>query len=442
MELINNFLTTIIPFILVLGVIIFVHEMGHLIVAKMFDVRVLAFSLGFGKKLFGFQRGETEYKVSLLPLGGYVRLGGENPDEITDDPREFMNKPRWQRILVYLAGPVMNIVFSILLMTVLFNVGISVFANLSQIPPVVGYVAEGSAGERAGLQVGDRVVEVDGDEIDDWGALAVAVSVNPGEELPLVVERDGERVALTVTPEADESYGRGDLGLVPTSAPEIGQILPGAAADAGLQPEDQVLKFDDVAVLESSQLIELIQRHPGEEVLFTVRRAGQIVEIPVTPADEGGVGRINANVGSTTFQQYPLGQAFVQSVRFNWYITSETLKILGKIVTGQVAAKNAVSGPIEIASMTGDAAEQGPGTLAYLTVIVSLSIAIFNLLPIPLLDGGQITILLIESIRGRDLSLKLKERIQYVGFYFILALMAAVIIMDILKKLPPDLFGG
>ena len=198
--------------------------------AKAFDVRVLAFSLGFGKRLFGFKRGETDYRVSLVPLGGYVRLGGENPDEVSDDPREFLNKPRWQRILVYLAGPAMNVVLSIGIMAVLFAAGTSVSIDPGSLEPVVGAVVDGSPAATAGLEPGDRIVSIGGDEVDDWQDVNMAIVVAPEKPVAITFERNGKDVSATVVPEKVAPYGYGDAGLL---ARGPAPLRPGAARPAG-----------------------------------------------------------------------------------------------------------------------------------------------------------------------------------------------------------------
>lgn len=434
-------LTNILAFIIVLGVIIFVHEAGHLMVAKGFGVRVLAFSLGFGKRLFGFRRGETDYRVSLIPLGGYVRLGGENPEEVSDDPREFLNKPRWQRILVYLAGPAMNVVLAVAVMTALFAGGTEVSLSQDRLEPVVGPVLEDSPGEAAGLQPGDRVVALDSEPIESWQDFSMEVGFSPGEPQRVEVERGGERFTVTLTPEKVEPYGYGYVGLLPFRLPRVVQVVPGEPAEAaGFQPGDEVAMVNGQPVADMREFIEELEANPGTEVLVGVRRDGRTLELPVVPNEVDGQGKIGVVVGY--YVEHTLGQAFIESLRFNWNVTTQTLSILGKIMTREVAAQNAVSGPLDIASFSGEALRAGYKQLLYLMVIISVSIAIFNLLPIPLLDGGQIFLLLVESVRGRDLSLALKERIQYVGFLVIIVLMAAVILMDITKRLPEGFFGG
>ncbi len=436
-----NFLTNALAFVFALGVIIFVHEAGHLLVAKAFDVRVLAFSLGFGKRLVGFKRGETDYRVSIVPLGGYVRLGGENPDEVSDDPREFLNKPRWQRIAVYLAGPAMNVVLSIAIMSVLFSAGASVTVNPGQVKPVVGAVAAGSPAARAGLEAGDRLVRIDGQPVASWQDFAVAVTLAPGKPMALTVRRGTKSLETRLTPEKVEPYGYGDAGVVPLILPRVMQVVPGEPAQAaGFQEGDELVSIDGRPIADQTDFVHYLEKHPGRKVTVGVQRKGRTIKLPVVPKNVDGQGRIGVLIGY--YMRYSPGEAFVQSVAFNWNITTQTIEILGKILTHQVSARNAVSGPIDIASLSGEAARTGIKPLFYLMAVISVSIAIFNLLPIPLLDGGQIFILLVETVRGRDLSLVLKERIQQAGFLVIIVLMAAVILMDISKRLPSGLFGN
>ena len=427
-------------FIFALGIIIFVHEFGHLVMAKLFKMRVLAFSLGFGKRIWGFSRGETDYRVSLIPLGGYVRLGGEEPGEVSDDPHDFMNTPRWQRILVYLAGPAMNILLAIGLIALVLMIGIQV-PSLREIPPVVGLIVDGSPAAVAGLRVGDRILTVDGKAIQRWDDAYFAFMTSPERTLELTVERAGSTVEIAITPSKIPKLEMGETGAYPTFLPRIAQVLPDSpAARAGFEPGDEIVRADGRELAKWQDFVAHIEERPDIEVVVTVLRDERQVELVVTPADEGGKGKIGVLHGY--FQRLPLHLALVESVRFNWDMTRQTLSVLGKIVTGKLAAKSALSGPIEIAALSGAAARSGFKNLLQLMGLISISIAILNLLPIPVLDGGQITILLVESLRRRDLSLQVKERINQVGFVMIVLLMVAVLYFDIIKNVPTDLLPG
>jgi len=432
--------SNIAAFIFALGVIIFVHEAGHLVMAKIFRMRVLAFSLGFGKRIWGFERGGTEYRVSLIPLGGYVRLGGEDPGEVSDDPHDFMNTPRWQRILVYLAGPAMNVLLAIVLIALVLMVGIQV-PSLREIPPVIGAIEPDSPATEAGLQVGDRIQSVDGAEVTKWDDVYFVFVTSPEKRLLLSVDRDGKQLELALTPERIPKYEMGRTGAFPTFLPRIAQVVPNSPAEAaGFEPGDEIVGADGRELSQWQEFVSHIEERPGQVVTVTVLRGGEQVELRVTPADESGKGKIGVMHGY--FQRFPPHLALIESIRFNWDMTRQTLTVLGRIVTGQMAAKSALSGPIEIAALSGAAARSGFKNLVQLMGLISISIAILNLLPIPVLDGGQITILLFESLRRRDLSLTVKERINQVGLVMIVLLMVVVLYFDIVKNVPADLLPG
>ncbi|MEE8366792.1 MAG: RIP metalloprotease RseP [Thermoanaerobaculia bacterium] len=427
-------------FMIALGIIIFVHEAGHLIVAKAFGMKVLAFSLGFGKRLFGFRRGETEYKVALIPLGGYVQLGGEDPSEVSDDPREFLNRPRWQRVLVFLAGPAMNVILAILLIAIVFMAGIEISA-LPNNPPIVGTVIEGSPGEEAGLLPGDEILSLSGKKISRWDEIQFAILTSPETAIRMLVERDGDERQVVLTPSRVPKYEFGDAGIFPKMLPRVSEVLVDSPAEAaGFATGDQMRALNGRPLLSGEEFVSLIEKNAGQEVVVEVLRDDRPIDLLVTPRDEGGVGRIGVRLGY--FQKFGPARALVESVRFNMQITRQTFMVLGKILSGQLAAKSALSGPIEIAALSGAAARSGLKDLIRLMGLLSISIAILNLLPIPVLDGGQIFILAIESTRRRDLSFKVKERINQVGTLMIIALMVMVLYFDLSKNIPAGLLPG
>lgn len=429
----SNLLSNIPAFVFALGVIIFVHEAGHLLVAKAFGMKVLAFSLGFGKRLFGWKVGETDYRVSLVPLGGYVKLSGEEPGESTDDPRDFLNQPRWQRILVYLAGPLMNGVLSVLLIAGLFMVGIEVPA-LQSVPSVVGSVEAGSPGAAAGLLPGDEIVAIDGKEVSRWQDVAFNILTGIGKPLEFEIERNGERSVVRVTPEKPADFDFGDAGIYPKLLPRIGDIIAGAPAEAaGFRLGDEIRSVDGRPLGSPTDFVDYIEKHTGVSVVVEVLRGGALTHLNVVPADQGGKGRIGVRL--TVAQRYPPLTALRESVRFNYDIAKQTMMVIGKIFKREVAAKSALAGPIEIAAQSGAAARAGFKNLLYLMGVLSLSIGLLNLFPIPVLDGGQITILLVESVMRRDLSMAVKERIAQVGLALVVLLMVTVLYFDLSKNL-------
>jgi regulator of sigma E protease len=429
-----DFLTNTLAFVFALGVIIFVHEGGHYLVAKAFDVRVLTFSLGFGQKIFGFTRGETEYRVAWIPLGGYVRLGGETPEDATDDPRDFQNKPRWQRILVYLAGPVMNVILAIVLIAVVLMLGFGL-PFLHEIPPVVGILEPGGPAEAAGLAPGDEIVSVAGKPIDDWEAFVMVVLPSPGKPLALVVERDGVRRDVTLVPRTVPKYEVGDAGAYPKVLPRVSAVSKGMPAEAaGFRAGDELRGVDGRALASDVEIVRYIEGHAGKQIVVSVQRDGQLLELPVVPRDEAGKGKIGVSL--TLAQQLGPADAFVASARYNWNMAKQTVGLIGKLVRREMKAKTALHGPIEIAALSGEAARQGLPYLLHIMGVVSISIAILNLLPIPVLDGGQILVLLVESGIRRDLSLRLKEAINMVGLVFIVLLMVTVLFFDMQRNWP------
>jgi len=428
-----NVLQTILAFLFALGVIIVVHEAGHLLVAKAFGVRVLTFSVGFGRRIWGIQRGETEYRLSAVPLGGYVRLSGENPEEATSDPRDFLSKPRWQRILVYLAGPAMNVILAIFIFAGLFMVGMSI-PYLPDVPAVVGDVEAGSSAAAVGIVRGDRILTVNGKAVENWQQVLMALITSPtGSQVRLTLERGATRMEKVVLPKDVEPQGaRDSAGLFPMLRPQVIEVLAGSPAEAsGFRPGDEIRTVNGRPIADRNDFVEQIEKQPGKQVVVEIVRDGRPLNLNVVPRNENGVGKVGVGIG--VFQKYGPARAFSASVRYNVLILRETLSILGKIFTREVSAKNALAGPIEIAKQSGEAVRRGFKDLVYLMGFLSISIAFMNLLPIPILDGGQIFILLIEEVIRRDLSLQVKEVVSQVGFFMILALMATVIYFDVVK---------
>lgn len=437
-----DLLTNTIAFVFALGVIIFVHEAGHLAMAKAFGIRVLAFSLGFGKRIWGFEHQGTEYKVSIVPLGGYVQLGGENvEDELTGAPDEFLSRPRWQRALVYLAGPAMNFVLSIVLIGVVFMAGTDV-AVLGEVPSVVGTVEADSPAAAAGLESGDRIVQVDGKKVERWGEVLFALSTAPDQPVELAVERGSETLILTVVPEKVPKYEFGSAGVYPELLPHVSQVVEGSPAEeAGFVAGDEIRAVDGRSIADAAEFVGYVQPRADESIRVTVLRQGSPIDLDVVPRAEEGKDAL-IGVGLSYTVSYPPGQAFIESVRYNYQITEQIVAVLGRIFTGRLAAKSALSGPIEIAAQSGAAARRGFGDLLFLMGLISTSIAVLNLFPIPVLDGGQLFLLMIEGIIRRDLSVRIKERINQVGFVLIMMLMVTVLYFDLVKNIPSGLLPG
>jgi len=437
-------------FIFILGSAVVIHEFGHFIVAKLFKIRVETFSVGFGPRLFGKKWGHTDYRVSAIPLGGYVKLGGDESNAplegegAPDIPahERFDLRPRWQRILVALAGPVMN---------VLTALTIPLFAALMYgVPatpaPVISNLTRGGAAESAGLRRGDRIVAFNGIEHPKWDTIRGDALLSPSQPLPVVVERNGERVPLTITPVSRTEDGETagfldfvpDYGDVPVIVREVTPDSP--ASEAGLQVDDQIISVAGQPVRSAEQVTQYISEHKGQPITLTVKRGAGQKDITATsrklPDGKERLGFAPAE----DIPLIPVGivGASKYAVDNNVEILRLTGKALGQFFSGQRSARNTLSGPVGIYKAAGSAVERfGWGGFFTTLGFLSLNLGIFNLLPIPVLDGGAIFLLLIEgalAILGMKLSMRVRDRIQQVGFVMVLLLMVFVITNDLLKQ--------
>lgn len=439
-----NFASNILPAILVLGIIIVIHELGHFLVAKFFKIRVDTFSVGFGPRLVGFRRGETDYRISAFPLGGYVKMAGENPgDTITGAPNEFLSKPKWQRFLVAAAGPAMNVVLAVGLMAGLYVYGTEVPEFFSG-RATIGAVEPGGPADRAGIKAGDHIVVLDGKQNPNWQDVQNRILTNPEKTLPIVVERNGKRIESTITPQRKGRDDTGYVGMGPMFRTVVGRVSDNSPAQAaGVKPGDEVLRVKDIDLKESGRTIQdAIQSIPDETFAITVARREEgttrEVELQVTPKMQDNRRMIGIEIAfPTVMVKLGIVDAFGKSLRENKENALLIFQILGRLVTREASLKQ-VDGPIGIVRVSGQAFNQGAAALIILIAIISLNLGVMNLLPIPILDGGVMTMLLIESIMGRDLSLRLKERIVQVAFVFLLVFMVMVLYNDVLKLLPPS----
>lgn len=430
MDYIFRLFQTIVPFLFVLGVLIFVHELGHFLVARWYGVKVLAFSLGFGHKLFKVTRGDTEYCISVIPLGGYVKLAGEETP--SGDPSEFLSQSKWVRIQVYLAGPAMNILLALVLTTAILSQGADVPIFRSS-PPVLGEVEADGAGAKAGLLVGDRIVRVNDKEVNTWDDFDMAVVTKANRELTLVVERGGSYLDFKVVPEATGDFDAGELKVGPLFRPQILEVMPDQpASKAGFQPRDVILAVAGERPKGRESVISHIQKSAGSPLVFTVERAGNRMDITVVPELRGQVGVIGAAIaGWETKRVDPnLLTAARMSVSQTWQMSKDIGTTLAGLFTRETPVNNLV-GPVGIAQMSGQTARLGWMALLTMMAMLSLNLGLLNLMPIPVLDGGHITIILLEGLARRDFSVKLKERILFAGFALILMLMVTVIFNDV-----------
>ena len=429
----QNIPTNFIAFIIVLGFLIFAHEAGHFFVAKLFRVRVLVFSFGFGKRLFGFRRGPTDYRVSLIPLGGYVRMAGDTPEENQPaNPDEFLSKPKWQRFLILLAGPLMNLIIAVAFVAGLMMIGTETLS----IEPVVGSLTPGKPAARAGLQPGDRIVAVNGEKIEGFDDLKMAISLHAGTPIRIDYLRNSVVHSATLTPERENTeFGPiGRAGIVPYYPTVIGRVTPGSlAARAGLRSGDRIVAANGRAVAEYPAFYDAVQASKnGPIVLDVARGAAQFrATLPAAKLDENDPYR--GFFPPTEVHKYSLGPAIAESVRQNWKMLGYAFITLGRLVRGEGSVKE-LSGPLSIARISGAMLRRGWIDVVGLMAMISLQLGVMNLLPIPVLDGGHIMILLIEGVARRELSLRVKERIQQVGFAVLAALMIVVLYNDVITN--------
>ncbi len=436
-------LINLLAFIFVLGVLIVLHEAGHFVVARALGAPVEIFSVGFGKRLWGFTRGGTDYRISLIPFGGYVKVVGLGPDESTvvgaGEPEPEL-LPRWKRILIFLGGPLTNVVAAVAFLALAFVMGVEVPAYRNA-PPVVGWVEPEAPAAAAGIRPGDRIVAVDGKPIPTWRELETTLLSAGGREVTLTVERGGGRLQVRITPEKVTRYGFGYAGILPPLDATVVQLLPNSPAErAGLRPGDRIVAVDGEPVRQFYDLIRLISPHPGERLTLTVERDGAEVQLEVVPKDEGGEGKIGIPiVFPTRMEQLGPVAAVGAAVEECRRMTGEIFEILGRLLRRQ-ASMSQLSGPIDIARISGSAVRSGIRSVVWLLGLISLNLGILNLLPIPVLDGGHLAILAIETVARRDLSMKVKERILEVGFVLLILLMVVVLYNDILKIVPESLY--
>lgn len=448
--------STVLVSLIALGILIFIHELGHFLVAKAVGVGVERFSLGFGPRLWSFRRGETEYCISVVPLGGYVKMVGEEAhgeeaihpatsgESGSDPAKSFALKPLWARTLIVFAGPGMNFVLAAAILS-----GISLAVGVA-VPPsaTVGRVLPDSPAALAGLTLQDRVVAVNGRPIRHWGQLEEAVARSEGRPLTLIIAREERRQEISVTPrrmpsrtpfgEPTEVWG---LGAAPYFPPVVGGLRPGMpAAEAGLRPRDRIVALDGQPIRTWDEMAELISKRPGEPITLTIERNGQRLDVKVTPqavterdplGHETKVGRIGIELPQTFARTDPLS-ALGRGIQRTWDLTALTLVSFWKLVTGIIPASN-IGGPLQIGMAAGQAAQEGFVPYAFLVAVISINLAILNLLPVPMLDGGHLLFFAIEGVMGRALSVRKREIAQQVGLALLLLLMVFAIGNDILR---------
>jgi regulator of sigma E protease len=450
-------MVTVVELLIVLGIMVLVHEFGHFAVAKLCGVRVETFAIGFGKRIIGFRKGETEYQINLLPLGGYVKMSGEMPGEAPSSDREpdagdFSAHPRWQRMLIALAGPVANVVLALVLMTAvsMFHHEVDVYLSGAA---TNDYTLRGSSAAKTGIQPGDLIVQYADATNPDWDAIAYKSLLNMKATVPFSYIHDGRRVDTTIritVNDADASAGDivsllRHIGLVPqfqnmpVKVVEVEPNMPAAAA--GLKPGDEITTIDGLAVHSVPSLLAYMQDQAGKPAVLIIQRGGQRLTLPVTPqatpnldGSEGYKLGFMPLAPPAHIQKLPLGRAMAEAWDENLRSATMIRDVLKGMLQRRVSPRS-LQGPIGIGQQVGIAAREGIWTLLQLMSMISINLAIFNLLPIPILDGGMILFLLIETVMRRDMNQQLKERVYQVAFVCLLVFFVMVIFND-MSRLP------
>ena len=404
-------------------------------------MRVLTFSIGFGPRIFGFRRGDTEYVLSIIPLGGFVKMAGESPDDPrAGQPDEFMSKSKWQRFQILIMGPAMNLLLAVVVMAVVLMQGASTPSYLRK-PALVGVVNAESPAAVAGVRPGDLITRLGSAEVATWEQLELAVAARPEADVDIVVIRDRQEVRLPIRPATTRvgpgespQFEVGTIGVLPDVYPVIRDVISGQpAAAAGLQANDTILSINGRRMVFGAQVSEAIAGTADGPVRVEVERAGARQLIEVTPVKEGDRPRIGISIGDAveTFTPTPL-QAVGLSVQRNVEMSATILRTLRDLFTGEASPKQ-LMGPVGIAQLSGETAKAGWVALLGLMVTLSLNLGLLNLLPIPVLDGGHIFIMALETIARRDFSVEVKEKLHLAGFAVLMTLMVTVIYNDLTR---------
>jgi regulator of sigma E protease len=425
-------------FLLVLGILVFVHELGHFLLAKRAGVRVEVFSFGFGPRIVGWKKGETDYRISAVPLGGYVKMTGEDPtDEGAAQEDSFAKKPVSARMKIVVAGPLMNLLLPFLLMPLVYLVGINQPAYLD-VTPVVGWVDEESPAKKAGFERGDEIREIQGEHVDTWEGAKILFASNPNRLLAVSILRNDGPMVVEITPESAGSSG-GYTGLLPEMPPVIESVSPGTPAEeANLQSGDRIVSIDGEPVFHWVQMANIIRAHPEDPLLFTFRRGEETFSLTIRPKldPENNSGLLGITQREQmVFKRYGFWKSLKSGFRDIYNSILLTFYVLGKLFTGGLSIKT-LGGPILIAKMTGDAARVGLASLISFVAFLSLQLGILNLLPIPVLDGGHVVFLALEALLRRPINLKIREAVQQVGFVLLLVFFLIISYNDILRVLP------
>jgi len=441
---VQSSLITVLAFAFVLGVLIFVHELGHFLAAKRVGIRVLKFQLGFNPTILSVKRGDTEYSLGALPFGGYVKMAGDSPEDVERDehgnvvirPDEFLSKSKWERFQVLIMGPTMNLLLAFFVTAFVLYRGAEVPAY-QDLPPVVGTVVPGSPGAKSDLQPGDRILSVAGRDVDTWEQFFIAIGSRPNRETSLTIQRNGremERVVTPIVPPGRSRFEIGDIGVLPNVHPHLRSISPGEPGErAGLKAGDVIVAVDGQPITFDTQFRDAIAKHPEQPITITILRDGARQNITVTPARHGDIGWLGVGPvdESKSLKPGPL-QALVMSAQRNVESAGLIFQTVWGLITRETSPKQ-LMGPVAIAQLSGESAQLGWIPLLSLMAAISLNLGLLNLLPIPILDGGHIFIMALEGVARRDFSARVKEKMLLAGFVVLMMLMVTVIYNDLAR---------
>jgi regulator of sigma E protease len=433
----GTILGTILAFLIVFGILVFIHEFGHFFTAKLMGIRVEVFSFGYGKRLLGFKKGDTDYRISLIPMGGYVKMLGEGMFEPGRAlaPDDMMSKNRAQRLLVMAMGSIMNILLAIGLVAVINGIGVPAPEYQDQ-KPVIGHIDPGSPAEKADLKIDDEILSINGQKIGTWNDVEIAVGTKPDKVIMLEVLRNGAIMPVELKTESVSRYEMGYAGFRGKILTQIRLVTAGSPAEkAGLKPGDVILTVEGAPVFFYT-FIPIIEKNAGKAIVLGVDRGGRVLDIPVTPRSEGNIGKIGIlQEAKSVTRKYGFFAAISESLKSNLKNFFLVIRFLKDLFTGQASTRQ-LGGPLEIANFSYAALRMGWLAMMSWIAIISLQLGVLNLFPIPVFDGGQIFVIILESIFRKDFSPKVRQIWMQIGFVIFVFLIAFVLLNDIVKRLP------
>jgi len=433
----GQILGTIFAFSIVFGVLVFIHEFGHFFAAKLNKVKVEVFSWGYGKRLFGMKKGDTDYRVSIFPLGGFVKFSGEEAIGLERPlaPYDFLAKRRWQRFIIIAMGPLMNTALAVVLFAFINLIGVTVPEYQDQ-APVIGWIEPGSPAEQSNLQIDDEILRINKKKTKTWSEVELAVGTKPERLIDLEVKRGDKVLAVELMTEKRTRYEMGYAGFFGKILTQAAVVLPGSPAEnGGMEAGDVILAINGKRVY-FYQFLEIIEKNAGHELEFLIDREGTNQTLRITPRLEGKVGKIGIGPApKSVIKKYGLFAAVHQSLKESIKMTFLVINFLKDLITGEASARQ-LGGPIEIANISYAAFRMGFIAMISWIAIISLQLGIINLFPIPVLDGGHLLVLFLEGITRRDFSIKVKQIVMQIGFAIFIVLIVFAILNDVTRRLP------